>query len=362
MTDYLEWSKLARSEGGHYNNLTLMNYHLVPDFSSIPIEAFCGKDLQRLAAKTLEQPPKRGFEATPSKIDPANLSADEVRRRKRTFNSLVTILRMVFRYAWENGHLTSERSWKCLNRVSVNHQPRTIFLTRSECKRLLAACSLPLRNLVMAALYSGCRVGELGDLRVADVGNGGFGVHIKPFKRSPARFVFLPEEGMAFFLEACAGKQKADHLFLSTKGLPWRRQHTLQFRTAVAKAGLPREFVFHGLRHTYASDLIQGGATLDAVARQLGHASTLTVMTTYGHLAAHVREAQVRRSFSALSKANQAAAGKQEERFAELRRAPLPETWDREGNFERTSSLPRTSLARPSKGVLETFASIPGRH
>jgi hypothetical protein len=119
MADYLEWSKLARSEGGHYNNLTLMNHHLVSNFSGIPIEDFRGKDMQRLAVNTLEQPPKRGFERLPTRVEINDLTADEVRRRKRTFNSLVSILRMVFRYAWENGHLSSERSWKCLNRVSV---------------------------------------------------------------------------------------------------------------------------------------------------------------------------------------------------------------------------------------------------
>lgn len=362
MADYLDWSKLARSPGGHYNNLTLMNYHLVPEFSSIPIEKFTGKDLQKLAINVLERPPKRGFEKTPPKVDVGSLKTDEVRRRKRTFNSLVTILRMVFRYAWENGHLKSERSWKCLNRVSVSHQPRTIFLTRGECRRLLVSCAPPLRNLVTAALYTGCRVGELGGLRVEDVGNGGLGVYIKPFKRGSARFVFLPEEGMAFFLEACEGKKKDDHVLLSAKGVPWRRQHTLQFRTAVAKAGLPKEFVFHGLRHTYASDLIQGGATLDTVAKQLGHASTLTVMNTYGHLAAYVRERQVHRCFSVLSNANTEVAERLHARMHQLRGVKLPQDWDREGNPELHSTLPRTPLARPNREVLEAFARVPGKH
>ncbi len=362
MADYLEWSKLARSEGGHYNNLTLMNHHLVSDFSGIPIEDFRGKDMQRLAINTLEQPPKRGFESLPARVEINDLTADEVRRRKRTFNSLVSILRMVFRYAWENGHLSSERSWKCLNRVSVNHKPRTIFLTRPECSRLLNSCSEALLKLVMAALYTGCRVGELGELRVEDVGKDGFGIHIKAFKSSPARFVFLPEEGMAFFLAACVGKKDSDHVFVSTKGLPWRRQHTLQFRTAVAKAGLPKEFVFHGLRHTYASDLIQGGATLDTVAKQLGHASTLTVMTTYGHLAAQVREANVQRCFSGLSEANKEQAENLKERFAQMRRGKPPQNWNREGTPENESSLPSKPLARPSKEVVEVFDGLSGRH
>jgi len=362
MQDYLEWSKVARSAGGHYNNLSLMNYHLVPNLSAIPIEEFNAKHLQSLALTVLERPPKRGFENTPSKVAIDTLSVDEIRKRKRTFNSLVTILRMVFRYAWENGHLRSERSWKCLNRVSVNHQPRTIFLSRSECLNLVQSCNPALRQLVLAALYSGCRVGELGELRVEDVSKEGLGLHVQPFKRSPHRFVFLPSEGMKFFLQASEGKSPSDLLFCSSKGKKWRRQHTLLFRTAVAKAGLPKEFVFHGLRHTYASDLIGRGETLDTVAKQLGHANTQTVMNTYGHLADRVREKQIHECFSPLveQQCQTTYIGRNsfEERSDNSDRMFAKTLYDR----PQISTLPRSSLARPSKEVMEVFSSLPGEH
>lgn len=362
MADYLAWSELARSPGGHYNNLTLMNYHLVPTISAIPIEEFSAKDLQGLARSVLERPPKRGFESPRVRVDPNTLSTDEIRRRKRTFNSLITILRMVFRYAWESDHLMSERSWKCLNRVSVNHQPRTIFLTRRECATLIDACGSSLRQIVLAALYSGCRVGELGDLRVEDVARDGFGISVKPFKRGPARFVFLPAEGMTFFLNACDGKGPKDRLFLSTRNKPWRRQHTLQFRTAVAKAKLPKEFVFHGLRHTYASDLVARGASLDTVAKQLGHANILTVMTTYGHLAETVREKQVQRCFSPLSSENNDCSERNLKRLRAIRDREDPQNWRVKGQPQTASTLPRSPLARPSKEVLEIFSELPGDH
>ena len=362
MYDYLEWSRLARSSGGHYNNLTLMNYHLVPNLSAIPIEDFNARDLQRLAINVLERPPKRGFENEPSKVDMNSLSADQIRKRKRTFNSLVTILRMVFRYAWESGHLQSERSWKCLNRVSVSHQPRTIFLTRHECVELINASNPAMRQLVLAALYTGCRVGELGELRVEDVAADGFGITVRAFKRSPPRFVFLPDEGMIFFLNACEGKRPGDHVFLSTKGKPWRRQHTLQFRTAAAKAGLPKEFVFHGLRHTYASDLVARGATLDTVAKQLGHANTLTVMNTYGHLSERVRENQVQQCFSPLISSKSENSERVQSKLQAIRRRDMGRDWRELARIATSSTLPRNPLSRPSKEVLQTFSNLPGDH
>lgn len=362
MRDYLAWSKLARSPGGHYNNLTLMNYHLVPSFSGIPIEEFSAKHLQALAVSVLERSPKRGFEPAAQRVDLDKLSADEIRKRKRTFNSLVTILRMVFKFAWESGHLQSERSWKCLNRVSVAHQPRTIFLTRTECRRLIDSCGMALRLLVLAALYTGCRVGELGQLRVKDVATDGFGLTLQPFKRSPARFVYLPDEGMDFFIEACKGKCAEEFVLLSPKGRPWRRQHTLPFRTAVAKAGLPEEFVFHGLRHTYASDLIGRGASLESIAKQLGHSNTLTVMNTYGHLAEKVRQEQVQKCFSPLETADGAYQIKNLAALNAVRRKDGELDWRIAGKVASNSTMPKNPLSRPSKEVLDVFAALPGDH
>ena len=48
------------------------------------------------------------------------------------------------------------------------------------------------------------------------------------------------------------------------------------------RAGLPRHFTPHCLRHTYASLLLQQGASIVFVQRQLGHASIQLTCDTYG--------------------------------------------------------------------------------
>ena len=357
LRDYSEWTAISRSPGGHYNNLVLINYHLAPNFAQIPLESFKAEDLARLARQVLETAPRFGFMARQSSVAVGNLTPDELRRRKRTFNSLVSILRMAFRHAWENGKIESERPWRCLRRIAVNHSPRTIFLDRVECRRLLEACTPALRKLVLAALYTGCRVGELGALKVEDVGHQVFGVRIAAFKRSPARFVFLPDEGMAFFLKCCEGKDPRDHVLKSDMGKVWRRQHTSLFRRAVALANLPSDFVFHGLRHTYASDLIKSGISMDIVAKQLGHSNTITVSNTYGHLAEHFREKQIRTRFSELDL--------EHSREAKRRHSQLENMWQRfqtvdsrsYGALSVESSEPKKSYANTHKSVLEVFRS-----
>jgi len=138
LRDYTEWTRLARSQGGHYNNLVLINFHLVPRFAHLPLEDFNAIHLRQLAQHVLETAPKFGFGKLPEKTHIETLTADQLRRRKLTFNSLVTILKMAFRHAWDNGHINTERPWRCLKRIYVNHTPRKIFLDREECRQLLA--------------------------------------------------------------------------------------------------------------------------------------------------------------------------------------------------------------------------------
>ena len=55
------------------------------------------------------------------------------------------------------------------------------------------------------------------------------------------------------------------------------------FKTALKKAGI-RDFNFHDLRHTFASQLVMAGVDITTVSKLLGHKS-LTMTLRYSHLA-----------------------------------------------------------------------------
>jgi integrase/recombinase XerD len=355
LKDYTDWTKISRSPGGHYNNLSLINHHLVDELIHLPLEDFNATHLKTIALKVIETPPKFGFSRQRSRVSMEDLTQDELRKRKRTFNSIVSILRMAFQHAWDNAHISSERPWRSLKRISVNHNSRTIFLTRTECVRLISFCTPALEKLVLAGLYSGCRVGELANLRVEDVGHQIFGIYIAAFKRSPARFVFLPDEGMAFFLNCCEGKASRDYVFRSDKGKVWKRQHTGLFRRAVSKSKLPSDFVYHGLRHTYASDLVRQGVPLEVIARQLGHADVKTVSNTYGHLAEQFREDQIRTRFSPLSEAQQSEARRRKAQLDSLWQSVQAVNWRAYAETKPSSLGLQQSRVQTSREVIEVF-------
>ena len=54
------------------------------------------------------------------------------------------------------------------------------------------------------------------------------------------------------------------------------------FKRVLKRAGLPLHFSPHGLRHTFASLLLQQGESPAYVQRQLGHASIQLPVDTYG--------------------------------------------------------------------------------
>jgi len=62
-----------------------------------------------------------------------------------------------------------------------------------------------------------------------------------------------------------------------------RRSFEARFATAARKAGLPRDFTPHQLRHHFVSTLLAGGIAITDVARWTGD-TVRTIADTYAHL------------------------------------------------------------------------------
>lgn len=109
------------------------------------------------------------------------------------------------------------------------------------------------------------------------------GRRLKPYpKGRKIRDVPVPP-WLSARLEPLVEDRKHGYVFLRNDGiLPdywnWRKEH---WDSAAAEVGSPR---IHDLRHTYASWLIQDGASLAEIGRLLGHVSPATTQV-YAHLA-----------------------------------------------------------------------------
>lgn len=297
---YIEWKRIAAARSHFSSCLILVNFHLVPRLANLPIAEFNGVHFQAFCRDILETPPKYGARRLGARREIASLDTEELRKRKKTLNTLISILRVAFALSWERGEIDTDRPIRCLRHLPNYDRPRAIYLDRGECHRLVEAADPVLRPLITGALYTGCRVSELIAMNIEDVGAGGPGVHIRHPKNYRSRFVFLPGEGLAQFKAWCRGKVSGDPVFTNRLGRRWGDQYKYLFTKAVAGAGLSPRVVFHGLRHTYASQLIEAGTPLSVVARQLGHSDTKTVEQTYSHLIPQTTAAEIEARFEPL--------------------------------------------------------------
>lgn len=209
---------------------------------------------------------------------------EEKRRRKMTANLHLMTLKAALNLAFREGKVSSDAVWRAVPAFRNVHNVNARFLTLEECQKLLPLLEPAFRRLARAALYTGARLMELVNLIVSDFDAKAGTVHFKPGKNLNGRHVFLNEEGIRFFAECVQNLHPTDLIFRRGDGEKWRATDpSHRLKDPLREAGL-QHMTFHAFRHTYASMMIQAGASIAAVAKNLGHKRTDICERYYTHL------------------------------------------------------------------------------
>ena len=150
----------------------------------------------------------------------------------------------------------------------------------AEAERLLQACDDFLKPIVVTAIHTGMRKGELLGLTwdCVDMTHGF--IRLKQTKSGKARALPFNETLWSIF-SGLRTRQDVPWVFHDAAGQRWKNvRHA--FDRACEGAGLT-DFHFHDLRHTFASWLIMRGVPLATVSNLLGHTSP-TMTLRYAHL------------------------------------------------------------------------------
>ena len=207
------------------------------------------------------------------------------RARRASANRTWTILRAALNHAFNDGKVANDVAWRKVRPFKKVDRARIRYLSVVECKRLINACDPDFRRLVQAALFSGCRFGELTRLVVADFNSDSGTVGIRQSKSGHSRNIVLTAEGQAFFAELTAGRSGDEVMLRKPDGSAWRASHQLRpMAEAVNRAKIKPAISFHGLRHSWASLAVMNNVPPMVVARNLGHSDTRMVEKFYGHL------------------------------------------------------------------------------
>lgn len=173
-------------------------------------------------------------------------------------------------------------------------EPPVDAFTQEEVAAILAAARAKSEKRYYAILLCyalGLRRSELCGIRAEDVDWGGRRVYIREAKGGRPRWV----EANALAVVALEGLAALGGIYTLTDYAPnW---FTMIVNRAATEAGLPRgRRNAHMLRASFASHLIQGGASVPVVSRLLGHANIST-----NHRYAAVWEGDRRRAVDTLT-------------------------------------------------------------
>ena len=163
---------------------------------------------------------------------------------------------------------------------------RVRFLDPAERARLLAACRASpdphLHDLVVVALSTGMRQSEIVTLTWADVNLETERITLQETKNGERRVVPLVGPALDLMRRRFASRSpEATFIFESRKHGDARFPRKA-WTDAVSAAEL-EDFRFHDLRHSAASYLAMGGASIVELADILGH-KTLQMVQRYAHL------------------------------------------------------------------------------
>jgi integrase len=153
-------------------------------------------------------------------------------------------------------------------------------LSEAEEKALLAACPPYLQDMIVFAINTGLRPGDIFNLRWEDVDLEQERLKLKVKKTERLLELPLSDQASAV-VERRYAIRRGPFVFYNPMTGDRFWDVKLGLKGASKRAGL-EGVTWHIFRHTFASRLIQAGADIVTVKRAFGH-STVTVTMRYAH-------------------------------------------------------------------------------
>jgi integrase len=222
------------------------------------------------------------------------------RRSGATVNRYLATLSHIFTTALMEWRLVEKNPVRDVSKKK-EARGRIRFLNDEERDALLAACTHSawpaLHALVLLAISTGARRGELIRLRWADVtvdAPSPQAIIQQTKNGDPRRLPLVGKalEAMRTLKHSNAGRSEFVFPHRSDPGRTYRAFDT-HWQAALATARIA-DFRFHDLRHTCASYLASQGASLLEIADVLGH-RTMAMVKRYSHLAGGHKAAVIER-------------------------------------------------------------------
>ena len=176
--------------------------------------------------------------------------------------------------------------------ICDQHRPRhdkrlPMVLSKDEIAEVLRKERNPKHRLLLMLVYSsGLRVSEVVALKKEHVDFARKTIYIVQGKGRKDRCTLLSEKAAVFIAEYCSFFNIKGWLF---PGQPVTNHLTIRsaqhiFDKAIRRAAIEKKITIHGLRHTFATHLLESGTDIRYIQTLLGH-SNLRTTERYTHIA-----------------------------------------------------------------------------
>lgn len=210
----------------------------------------------------------------------------------RSKNYAIALTRQVFNFAIRNELFAGDNPAARFDELKKEDNRRMKFLSDEELNNLLEELKKHSYSVYLMALISadcGLRAGEIFKLTWADVSLEEKMLFLRDTKNGKNRFAYMTNRVAEEFSKLTQGEGN-EFVFQSKVG--GKIYHVSRtFERAVKALGLNdgitdrrQKVVFHSLRHTFASRLVQKRVSLYEVKELLGH-SDIAMTQRYSHLA-----------------------------------------------------------------------------
>lgn len=193
-------------------------------------------------------------------------------------------------YEW---NFISEEKLKLARKVKKlkGEKTRLRFLNQEEIQALLANCEPHLYSIVFTAINTGMRKSEILNLKWDNVDLKHGLILLEKTKNGERREIPINDPLKQLFKQLFTNRRlDTEYVFVNPDTGKRYIDLKRSFTTACKKAGI-RDFRFHDLRHTFASQLVMNGVDLKTVQELLGH-KDIKMTLRYSHLSqAHKKEA-----------------------------------------------------------------------
>lgn len=265
--------------------------------------------------KTVFDIMKRIFKDKPIKLISAsdiehykNVRIGEV--RKATVNKDLTIMKTIFniaiRFEW-----IYKNPVKGVKKLSIPEKEHLAF-TDSQIKLFLENIPIQsIKNFVIFALLTGCRLNEIINLQWKDINFAEMILTIrnKPnFKTKTGKIRQIPISEKLFELLIGIADIKTEsniisfinpdkYIFCKTSQYKYNKNYVSKyFKTVLRSLNFNEKYHFHCLRHTFITNLIKSGVNINFVKELAGHSE---ISTTMGYI--HIKTDDLREAVNKIS-------------------------------------------------------------